>query len=98
MKKIRIETTFKKMLSDIYTPVGIYLRVRDRFRDTVLLESTDYHAAENSYSFICINAIGGVEITDTEQMECKLPGRPTEKFSLSSVAGTDPALGFYGAF
>jgi len=48
------------MLSDIYTPVGIYLRVRDRFRDTVLLESTDYHAAENSYSFICIQAIGGV--------------------------------------
>ena len=73
------------MLSDIFTPVGIYLRVRDRFRDTVLLESTDYHAAENSYSFICINAIGGVEISDSEQMECKLPGRPTEKFPLHSA-------------
>ncbi len=85
MKKIRIETSFRKMLSDIYTPVGIYLRLRDRFRDTVLLESTDYHAAENSYSFICINAIGGVEITDTKQMECKLPGRPTEKFPLHSA-------------
>jgi len=85
MKKIRIETSSKKMLSDIYTPVGIYLRVRDRFRDTVLLESTDYHAAENSYSFICIHAIGGVEITDAEQMECKLPGRPTEKFPLHSA-------------
>src|SRR5450631_2812560 len=85
MKKIRIETTFKKMLSDIYTPVGIYLRVRDRFRDTVLLESTDYHAAENSYSFICINAIGGVEISDAEQMEFKLPGRPTEKYQLKSA-------------
>ena len=64
MKKIKISTTYKKMLSDIYTPVGIYLRLRDRFRDTVLLESTDYHAAENSYSFICIHAIGGVEISD----------------------------------
>lgn len=88
MKKIRIETTFKKMLSDIHTPVGIYLRVRDRFRDTVLLESTDYHAAENSYSFICIQAIGGVEISDTEHMEYKLPGRPTEKFPLKTAQVT----------
>jgi anthranilate synthase component I len=84
MKKIRLQTRFKKILSDIYTPVGIYLRIRDRFRDTVLLESTDYHAAENSYSFICIHAIGGVEISDTEQMEFKLPGRQTEKYPMKS--------------
>ncbi len=79
MKKIRLHTTYKKILSDIYTPVGIYLRIRDRFRDTVLLESTDFHAADNSFSYIGINAIGGVEITDAEQMEFKLPSRPTEK-------------------
>ncbi len=85
MKKISLYTSHKKMLSDIYTPVGIYLRVRDRFRDTVLLESTDYHAAENSYSFICINAIGGVEISDADQMEFKLPGRQTEKYPLKSA-------------
>ena len=63
MKKIEIKTTCKKILADVFTPVGIYLRLRDRFRDTILLESTDHHAAENSYSFICINAIGGIEIT-----------------------------------
>src|SRR3982751_5127121 len=85
MKKIRLDTTYKKVLSDIYTPVGIYLRIRDRFRDTVLLESTDYHAAENSYSFICIHAIGGVEISDKAQMEYKLPGRQTEKHLMSSA-------------
>ena len=86
MKKIRLNTTSKKLLSDIYTPVGIYLRVRDRFRDTVLLESTDFRAAENSYSFICINAIGGVEISSKEQMEFKLPGRQTEKYPLTSAS------------
>jgi anthranilate synthase component 1 len=85
MKKIRISTTHKKILSDIYTPVGIYLRLRDRFRDTVLLESTDYHAAENSYSFLCIHAIGGVEISDNRQMEFKLPGRQTERYPLKSA-------------
>jgi len=51
------------MLADVFTPVGIYLRVRDRFRDTILLESTDNHVADNSYSFICINAIAGMEIS-----------------------------------
>ena len=78
MKKIEIKTNCKKLLSDIYTPVGIYLRLRDRFRDTILLESTDFHAAENSYSFICINAIAGIEITDTQSIEFKLPGQPPE--------------------
>ena len=98
MKKINIQTRFKKILSDIYTPVGIYLRIRDRFRDTVLLESTDYHAAENSYSFICIHAIGGVEISDARQMEFKLPGRPDRKISIEICACTCSALGFHGTF
>src|ERR1700750_2788218 len=82
MKKIRLETSCKKMLADVYTPVGIYLRLRDRFRDTVLLESTDHHAAENSYSFICINAIAGIEIRDKNVVEFKLPGQDAEKIPL----------------
>jgi anthranilate synthase component 1 len=73
MKKIKIRTTVKKMLADVYTPVGIYLRLRDRFRDTVLLESGDSHATENSYSFICINAIGGIEVQSKSTIEYKLP-------------------------
>jgi anthranilate synthase component 1 len=83
-KKIKINTTVRKMLADVYTPVGIYLRLRDRFRDTVLLESTDHHAAENSYSFICINAIGGIEITGRQKLEYKLPGRTPEKLELKN--------------
>jgi len=67
------------MLADIYTPVGIYLRLRDRFRDTILLESTDFHAGENSYSFIGINAIAGIEVSDAASIEFKLPGQPAER-------------------
>src|SRR3954470_18433703 len=81
MKPIVINTTVKKMLADVYTPVGIYLRLRDRFRDTILLESTDHHAAENSYSFICINAIGGIEIKEGV-VETKLPGQNAERTAL----------------
>ncbi len=85
MNKIKLETSCKKMLADVYTPVGIYLRVRDRFRDTVLLESTDHHAAENSYSFICINAIAGMEITSTRSIEFKWPGETPEKTTVKNV-------------
>lgn len=73
MKKIKLSTTSKKLLADVYTPVGIYLRLRDRFRDTILLESADFHAGENSYSFIGINAIAGIEIKDLQQIEYKFP-------------------------
>jgi len=92
MKKIAIKTQCKKLLSDIYTPVGIYLRLRDRFRDTILLESTDYHAAENSYSFIGINAIAGMEITDTRSIEFKLPGQKPERTPLQQLSDTPGLL------
>jgi anthranilate synthase component 1 len=85
MKKNVIETRVKKMLADVFTPVGIYLRVRDKFRDTILLESTDNHAAENSYSFICINAIAGMEITNTKSVEFKLPAQKPEKIDIKNT-------------
>jgi anthranilate synthase component I len=92
MKKIAIKTHCKKLLSDIYTPVGIYLRLRDRFRDTILLESTDSHVAENSYSFICINAIAGIEITDKRRIEFKFPGQPPERVPIDDLAKTPELL------
>ena len=91
MKKIEVNTTCKKLLADVYTPVGIYLRVRDRFRDTILLESTDHHAADNSWSFICINAIGGIEITSLESIEFKLPKQNPERVAIKNVMEV-PAL------
>ncbi len=86
MKKIRVQTGFKKLLADVYTPVGIYLRLRDRFRDTILLESTDFHAGENSYSFIGINAIAGIEITTASAIEFKLPGQNAERIKIAERA------------
>ncbi|NDA62429.1 MAG: anthranilate synthase component I family protein [Chitinophagia bacterium] len=74
MKKIELKTHARRMLADIYTPVGIYLRLRDKYRDTILLESTDHHAAENSYSFIAINAIAGIEVTEPGKLNYKFPG------------------------
>ena len=84
MKKIQLTTTYKKILADLFTPVGIYLRLRDRFRDTILMESTDFHAGENSYSFIGINAIAGIEIKNSNEIEYKLPAQKPEKISIKN--------------
>ncbi|MGQ0739847.1 MAG: anthranilate synthase component I family protein [Bacteroidota bacterium] len=92
MKRIEINTTCKRMLADFFTPVGIYLRLRDRFRDTILLESTDHHSSENSYSFICIHAIGGMEIRSADTVEFKLPGRNPEKIVLQDKNGVAQLL------
>lgn len=79
MQKKQVLTTVTKMLADTFTPVGIYLRLRDRFRDTILLESTDTHAAENSFSFICVNAIGGIQISSANELEFKYPNQEPER-------------------
>jgi len=47
-----IRTYSKKLLGDLHTPVSIYLKIRDIYPESVLLESSDYHGGENSYSFI----------------------------------------------
>ena len=60
-KKIKIKTVSKKTLGDLQTPMNIYLQVRDHFRDTVLLESSDSRNAEHNFSYIGINAIAGIE-------------------------------------
>ncbi len=85
MKKIELTTTFKKLLADVYTPVGIYLRLRDRFRDTVLLESTDFHVGENSFSIIGINAIAGIEISNYQEIEFKLPSQNIQKIKITKA-------------
>jgi len=52
----------KKMLADLQTPVGIYLQIRDLYTNSVLLESSDYHGVENSYSYIGFCPIGGISV------------------------------------
>lgn len=62
MEKYKIKTTTKKLLADTLTPVSIYFRLRDRFAQSILLESSDYHGAENSYSYICCSPMASFEV------------------------------------
>lgn len=99
MKPIPIQTTVKRLLADVYTPVGIYLRLRDRYRDTILLESADHRAAQDSWSFIGVHAIAGIEISDAGELEYKLPGRSPEKRAITGAATVPDLLQeFLGRF
>ncbi|WP_370898099.1 anthranilate synthase component I family protein [Chryseobacterium gossypii] len=80
-KKIKIKTVSKKMLGDLQTPMNIYLRMRDKFRDTILLESSDSRNIDNNFSFIAINAVAGIEIKNLNEFEIKLPTKePIKQF------------------
>lgn len=60
--KLYIHT--KKRLADLQTPVGIYLKIRDLYTNSVLMESSDYHSKDDSYSFIGFNPIGGISVNN----------------------------------
>ncbi|MCD8445973.1 anthranilate synthase component I family protein [Tenacibaculum finnmarkense] len=57
MNKTTFKTVSKKRIADTVTPVGLYLRFRDKYANTLLLESSDYHSKEESFSFIAIDPL-----------------------------------------
>ena len=67
MQKIKVNTTMQNLpgsVSDLTTPVSIYLKIRDRYPNTLLLESSDYHGNKNSMSYICFNELANFMVSD----------------------------------
>ncbi len=62
METFNYTTTSKTILADLYTPVGVYMRLRDLYPQSALMESSDYHDKDNSRSFIGINPIASAAI------------------------------------
>ena len=62
MKTFSLYTHYKKILADTITPVSIYLKIRDKYQNSILLESSDYHANDNSFSYICFNPIASIKV------------------------------------
>jgi anthranilate synthase component 1 len=83
MKKYTFHTQFEKLLADTSTPVSIYLKLRDKFPNSILLESSDYHGNENSFSYICCSPIAGIKLENGE-VHCTYPDN-----SYESHAGKD---------
>jgi anthranilate synthase component 1 len=62
MKTFKLNTFSKKIIADTITPVSVYLKIRDKYPNSILLESSDYHANDNSFSYICFNPIASIKI------------------------------------
>ena len=62
MATFKYTTVARKRLADLHTPVSVYMKLRDLYPQSALMESSDYHGGENSRSFIGIAPIGSVSV------------------------------------
>ena len=91
METFKYTTTSKTILADLYTPVGVYMRLRDLYPQSALMESSDYHDANNSHSFIGINPIATVAIGHGI-VSINFPDGTTERKPLSADFGSAEAI------
>ena len=62
MATFNYTTATRKILADLYTPVGVYMRLRDIYPQSALMESSDYHGSENSRSFIGVHPMASIAV------------------------------------
>ncbi len=84
MSKIRIHTRQERLLADTITPVGVYLKLRDRFANSFLLESSDYHGSDNSYSYICCSPLAHFKVHG-DQVFVKMPSGESKKEPITDL-------------
>jgi len=77
-----LKTYYKKILADTITPVSVYLKIRDKYPNSILLESSDYHANDNSFSYICCNPIASIKIENDEIVK-EFPDGAIEKIEIT---------------
>lgn len=82
MKTYQLHTNFKQILADTITPVSVYLKIRDKFPNSILLESSDYHTADNSFSYICCNPIASIKLENNTIVKT-FPDGTSEEITIS---------------
>lgn len=92
--KYTLKTHSKKILADTITPVSVYLRLRDRFPNSLLLESSDYRANDNTFSYICCKPIASITVKD----EIITESFPDGKTTTTSIDSTTDVVGIIEAF
>ena len=91
METFKYTTASRTLLADLYTPVGIYMRLRDIYPQSALMESSDYHDSNNSHSFIGINPIASVAISHGEAI-CNFPNGKTTRHEVNKDYKADKAI------
>ncbi len=90
-----IRTHSKTTLADTITPVSLYLKIRDLYPQSILLESSDYHGGRDNYSFICMEALASVEVKN-HQVTYQFPDERIEFRNNENVVGA--LKDFFAAF
>ncbi|NGM62438.1 anthranilate synthase component I family protein [Sphingobacterium sp. SGG-5] len=91
------QTNYKQILADTTTPVSIYLRLRDIFPNSLLLESSEYHSRDNNISYICCQSIASITL-DQDNLQIAYPGRPIIHKKASEINLREEVSDFRKAF
>ncbi|MCL6294302.1 anthranilate synthase component I family protein [Jejuia spongiicola] len=78
MKKFSLYTHHKKILTDTITPVTVYYKIRDKYPNSILLESGDYHRSHKNFSYICFNPIASIKVENEVISETFPDGSTTD--------------------
>lgn len=89
--KFTYTTASRTVLADLYTPVGAYMRLRDLYPQSALMESSDYHDSNNSHSFIGICPIASIAISHGEAV-CSYPDGSRTVRAVSDSYRVDMAI------
>lgn len=91
MKKFTLTVRSKKLLADTVTPVSVYLRLRDAFAGTLLLESSDYHGQENSLSLICCDPLADFTVRN-DRVLINWPDKSRDEYPVVQPANVPQLL------
>lgn len=91
MKTYHYQTQYKTVLGDLHTPVSTYLKVRDLFPQSALMESSDYHGTENNRSFIGLDPVASIGINHGIAT-ATYPDGTTEERPIDSTYRVEEAL------
>ena len=80
----RFNANIKKLIVDTDTPVSIYLKIRDYYPNSILLESSDYGAKDNSYAYICCNPIAEFNVKNNV-ITTSFPEKKQQKKSMIKI-------------
>jgi anthranilate synthase component 1 len=94
--KYNLQTYSENLLADTLTPVSVYLRLRDKYPNSLLLESSDYRANDNTFSFICCNPIASITISEEQIIEC-FPDDSNRKSKISTETNIPEILETFAA-
>ena len=81
----KLTTSSKKIIADTITPVSVYLKIRDKYPNSILLESSDYHANDNSFSYVCFNPIASIKVQNNVIEQSFPDGSQTQQKITSTV-------------